>query len=165
MPLSMPFGLFKAAAGGTAYLYYRLNCISNQDNAVTQIGEIELLLSGVDQVPTMTSGTTSGCTITANDEGTNPAWQTGDDVTTTAWQTVTAGNTPNWIKWAFSVAKTIDSYSIRAKASAGGQHIYTPTTFNLKASNTGSFSGEEVTLNTQTSIANWSDGLRRSYTI
>lgn len=157
-------GLKALAAADAGYLYFRLTCTSNQDNTVTKIAEMEILVSSVDQIPAMSSGTTSGVTITGSNEGTSAAWKVGDNsaASSNGWQTTTAP--PNYLTIQFSSPVSPDQYSLQGDAS-GGQHIYMPTTHTLKASNTGSFSGEEVTLHSVSGASNWSANEKRTYNL
>lgn len=67
-----------------------------------------------------------------------------------------------WVTVQFSSAKAIGRYSITATNSADYDRM--PITWTLKASNTGLFAGEEVTIDTQ-SVPNWAQAEKRTYDV
>ena len=97
---------------------------------------------------TMTSATAPSGTVSTNSEQapTWAAWKAFDK-STSVWDS--NGDSVCYIQYAFNnglSTKVIDKYTVKVK----NDGINEPKDFSLKASNTGSFGGEEVTLDTQT---------------
>lgn len=80
--------------------------------------------------------------------------------TSNEWLTNTV--TPSWVQLDLGSNKIVTRYYINA---ANGNVTRTPITWVLKGSTTGVFGGEEVTLDTQTSVSAWSALERRGFTI
>jgi len=98
---------------------------------------------------TMSSATAPSGTVSTNSEQapTWAAWKVFDKAAGTWFSN---GTNIVYIQYAFNnglTTKVIDKYTI--KAGTGSANI--PKDYSIKASNTGSFSGEEITLDTQTS--------------
>jgi hypothetical protein len=77
----------------------------------------------------------------------------------TSWWADT--NTNEYVTWKLDDAADVIQMKLQAP-SRQGDSSQAPTSWNLKASNTGSFSGEEVTIETQSSQS-WSDGEEKTY--
>lgn len=109
------------------------------------------------KVPVMTGYTTPSGVVSASDERTslaNYAWKAFDKSTTSSnyWcNNGVSGGTTGWIQYQFASAETIVQY----KMNSAPLVTYAPNTWTLLASNTGAFSGEEVTLDSQSGIT-WS---------
>ncbi len=128
--------------------------------------------SGSNQTATHTNYTTSGNTVSASSEysvgfpALGYAWMAFDKVTgagsnNNCW--VANNVTTGWLQYQFGSAKTIGSYTIR---SPNGFPTRAPKTWTLLGSNTGSFSGEQTTLDTRTNETGWTAGGQvRTYTI
>lgn len=157
--------MMAAGAGDGAFTHYRLNitAAANSPNGSTGMAEFELLLSGTDQIPTMTDYTTSGVTCSASLEASaNTAWRTGDGVVDmNEWFTGSGSGFPQWLQYEFPTPVEIDAYSIQAHT--GGNQQYTPTSFQLLGSNTGAFSGEETILDSRAGESAWGSGEKRTY--
>ena len=76
----------------------------------------------------------------------------GNDTTDTAW-----------VQVQFSAPQAIGRYTLTSVNDA--DYTRAPISFTLKASNTGIFSGEEVTIDTQTSISVWSQAQTRTFDV
>jgi len=107
---------------------------------------------GVDLIPDMTaldapSGLVSASTVFA----TYYAWQAFDKVNSgeDGWL---ASATSGWLQYQFATAQIIKMYSLLSRNTG---NPCPPKSWTLKASNTGDFTGEEVTLDTQTDITDW----------
>jgi hypothetical protein len=114
---------------------------------------------GSDQIPTMSSGTTSGVTISASgaDSGSD-AWKAGDKNNATYWQYVTT--TAFW-QADFGSNKTIATVTIRMRSDAA---VMGPRGFRILGSTTGAFAGEEAVLSTQAGLS-WSNGETKTFNI
>ena len=121
--------------------------------------------TGIDNIPTMTSGTTSGVTIAASSQysGTYPGWKVGDKNLTgnERWAT-TSSAPPHWVSFDFGAPITVASYTIAPLLNTN----YFPTAFVLQGSTTGAFSGEQVTLDTQSGLTSgWTSAGYRTFTL
>lgn len=147
----------------TGYRFYRINATATQTSSQVAIDEMEIFNTlDVDQIPTMTGPTTSGVTATASTTaaaGFEP-WRAGNNAAANYW----GGNgPPAWLQWEFTAPFVCNKYSIQAPSTNGAQ-VYAPKTWTFEGSNTGAFSGEQVTLDSQTGAANWSSGEKRTFT-
>lgn len=117
--------------------------------------------AGTDQTNTFTSSTSGGDTVsTSSDQASFEAWRAFDK-TTGSW--ASNSTTTAHIQYQFGSAKTIASYTVK---SGNGFATAAPNTWTLKGSNTGSFGGEEVTLDSQSSQSGWTaGGQTRTFTI
>lgn len=144
-------------ASGTSYRYYRWNITGTVGGGNPNIAEVQLLLSSVDQIPTMTAATTSGVTMDAsNEHATGQAWKAGDDDSSgTRWDANAA--VTQWIRVDFGSAQEIDEYSVEAN------DIYissiVPDDWNFQGSDNGT---DWTTLDTQTGLT-WSSGETKNF--
>jgi hypothetical protein len=116
---------------------------------------------GSDIIPVMTTNTApSGV---ASDSGTaSDAWQAfNDTIDNYQW----LYGSPRWIQYAFDSGVTKTPTRVRLSATNAGPNIGgAPSSWNLVASNTGDFSGEETTLHSVAGEAAWSTSEVRTYT-
>lgn len=126
--------------------------------------------AGSDQTATHTAATTSGNTASASSElaGNFQAWRAFDKVIANpsagqgTW--ISNSTTTGWLQYQFGSAKTISSYTLTSPANSLQARM--ASAWTLKGSNTGSFAGEETTLDTRSSQTAWSSaGETRPYTI
>lgn len=124
--------------------------------------------AGSDQTSTHTAATTGGNSASASSElaGNFQAWRAFDKVIGSsggAGTWITNSVTTGWLQYQFGSAKTIASYTL---TSANGLAARMANAWTLKGSNTGSFSGEETTLDTRSGETSWtSGGQTRTYSI
>lgn len=123
--------------------------------------------AGSDQTATHTGYTAGGNTASASSETSGfSAWKAFDKVTggtsgTGTW--VSNATATGWLQYQFGTAKTIGSYTVR---SGNGFATRSPKDWTLLGSNTGSFTGEEVTLDTRSGETSWTSGGQvRTYTV
>ena len=102
---------------------------------------------------------TAGQTFTSSDTFSGLS-NTFDDNNGTEW--LSGSNDTGWIQVQFASAKTFTGYSVTASSTSVTR---TPHSWTVQGSNTGAFGGEEVTLDTQTTVAAWSASEKRTYTI
>jgi hypothetical protein len=108
------------------------------------------------------SDVTGGQTFSASQTGGGYALAAlFDDSGNTDWANGT--DDTFWVQVHFSVAKAIWKYTVTSSNSADFDRM--PITWTFRASNTGAFAGEEVTLDTQTSVPPWSQAEKRLYLI
>ena len=139
--------------------------------------------SSSDVIPTMTSASTAGVTITASSEDTVahasynfPAWHAADDDNETEWwDTGLDGSAlPSWLNIDFDTgangtdSKAITSYSIRA-SSGSGQLGNAPTAWRFLSSNydTGTYAidtGKWALEDERSSETGWAVSEKRTYT-
>lgn len=100
---------------------------------------------------------TTGITPTYSDNG-GTASALVDDNPSNPW--FSGANDTGTITFDLGSSKTLSSYSLTADS---GNFDRCPITWTLKYSATGSFSGEEVTADSQTSVAVWSASEKRTY--
>lgn len=119
--------------------------------------------STTDAVPTMTSNTApSGVSSASSFAVGYEAYKAFDDITSTSsnyWST-SAGNNTGWLQYLFASPKAINKYTLRASNVVAR----TPKDWTIKASNTGVFGGEEVTLDTVTDETGWASDEVRTFT-
>jgi hypothetical protein len=111
--------------------------------------------SRTDLIPTMTSGTTSGVTITDGDhQSSQPGWLVGDNNTATEWDSENLDTGLNWVAIDFGSGNAVKvrSHTIRA-THLSGFLSRTPASWELKGSNDGSTWTTEVTVSGQTGWA------------
>jgi len=126
---------FKIRAGGNIGTTY-INSANLPDGTYTE-------------VTTTMSDYTSG-TVTISASGNNyPAWQAFDNNASNFWE---SSSVSSWIQYANTVPQTISRYTMQALPAS---LVAVPTAWTLEASNTGDYTGEEVVLDTQSSIS-WS---------
>ena len=149
------------------YRYWRIK--STAGSAIyCAIAEARLKDSGgTNQIPTMTGGTTSGVTITesSKETGSFDGWYIGNNVTTgglpaVCWVSQNVPSYPEYVSIDFGSAKAIASLELVAPDSTN--NIYMPTAFQLLASITGAFAGEEVTI-TSASGLSWTASEQKTY--
>lgn len=112
-------------------------------------------------IPSMTSNTAPSGEVSVNSisSATYDGWKAVDGSETSYW--MTSNTSGGWyIQYEFELEKICTSYAIGKAVNAEPQ---CPKDFTLQASNTGAFSGEEVTLDTQTNIS-WGGGLYEKQT-
>ena len=91
---------------GGGYLYYRLNVSAvSAPGGEMLLNEIALMISGADQIPTMTGATTNGVTMSASSEygAGYEAWRAGDKNASIYLDTGAAAG-PWWVKVQFASA-------------------------------------------------------------
>lgn len=120
-----------------------------------------------DQMPTMTAASSpSGTASASSDFGASyAAWKAAaddasDNSAEKCW--ITNSTTTGWWQYQFPSATGIGGYTLRAD-SAGTWLTRMPKNWTLLASNTGAFSGEQVTLDTRTNET-FTAGQRKTYT-
>jgi hypothetical protein len=119
--------------------------------------------------PTMTSNSLPYGVASASSELGSPyeAWNSFDhDVSIYGW-TVASGTT-GWLQYKFQSGVGVDAKAIineyKVTGSSASFATRSPKTWTLKASNTGAFSGEEVTLDTRADENTWGVYETRTYT-
>lgn len=85
----------------------------------------------------------------STDYGTNHVWG--------------GNNVPQWLQQQLPAAKTLTQYKLKSFNNANVQSM--PKTWTMLGSNTGAFAGEQVTLDTQTTVADWAQNETRTYNI
>lgn len=110
-------------------------------------------------IPSMTSNTAPSGVASASSELSSSfqAHEAMDGFITSYWVS-SSGDTSGYLQYAPSSSERVVEYKIRRSPVSGTE----PVTFSLKASNTGAFSGEETTLDTQTSIT-WGADYEKQY--
>ena len=92
------------------------------------------------------------------------AWKAFDQ--STGYWITTQYNTTGWLKYKFQSGVGVDAKAIineyRLSCLSGGAS-YAPKTWTFEASDTGSFAGEEITLDTQTDITGWVYGTPKTF--
>jgi hypothetical protein len=140
-------------SNGTAYQYYRIVITANENNGTeSQICEIEMFES----VPDLGSDLCTGGTATASDSALSfEPEHAFDDDAATYWETNDA-TVPAWIQYDFGAgnAKRIERLHLQGSNEALMVRRV-PKDFTLKASNTGAYGGEEVTLLSITGLLYW----------
>jgi hypothetical protein len=106
-----------------------------------------------------TADLTGGQTYSASSDPYSFLSRLFDDNSSNEWQSDSAD--AQWVKVQFGTAKTITKMTIRAHTS---DYDRVPTTWVLKASNTGAFAGEQVTIHTVTAGANYSASEQKTFT-
>jgi hypothetical protein len=123
-----------------------------------------------DLIPTMTSATVNGVTISADAaDGTHPAYHGADDSNATFWQK--SGGVPAWLNINFGSGNTkaVGSYSLRARNTSGGLNNQ-PKDWRLIGANfdTGTFAtdtGKWILEDERTNETGWAVSEKRTYTI
>lgn len=115
--------------------------------------------AGSDVSPTMTSNTApSPYVISASSEDVSgnlgPAWRASDNSVASGfgWRATTGAG--SWWKIDFGSSTSVGSYTITSRTDTAANQ---PTAWTLQGSATGSFSGEQTTVDTQSGIT-WSGG-------
>lgn len=115
--------------------------------------------AGSNQVPTLTSNTSTGTASCSSSAGTDDCYKAFDsDASDTAWRSNSLST--SYVQYQFTSAKTIASYTIKVTDSFDLGRA--PKTWTFKGSNDGS---GFTTLDTQTNVAAWSATEERSYSI
>ena len=138
-----------SGASVTPYRYFRLEAIARAtagDNCV--MSEIELNINSVNQVAPMTSNVLPAPqVVTFSGESADPyeAWRAFDGVHAAGnmWLSPNTGY-PHHVTIDLGVEKAIDEVII--KHVDDGNIVGAPKSYNILASTTGAFAGEEVTL-------------------
>ena len=119
------------------------------------------IVAATDQTTTHTAASTGGNTASASSEfgASYAAWKAFDKSTGTKWNN-SSGST-GWLQYQFGSAKTIASYTMQAYST---ETTRAPNSWTLLGSNTGAFSGEQVTLDTR-SGQTWSTSEIKTFTI
>lgn len=99
-------------------------------------------------VPVMTSNTAPSGEAKASSEFDSQwkAYQAFDSSTVWAWSSVANMAIPSYLQYKFDAVIAINKYQVIATST----DAYRPTGWDLLASNTGAFTGEEITLDTVT---------------
>jgi len=105
-----------------------------------------------DKIPTMTSNTAPSGVASADveNDANHAAYKGMDDenASEVCWHSDNSA-LPHWLQYQFTSGKTIQRYAITSRNYALCNNFY-PVDWTVLGSNTGSFGGEEVTLDTQT---------------
>lgn len=111
------------------------------------------------EVPTMTSNTApSGVASASSQYDANRApFKAFDGNDGSSWA---ANTNTGWLQYQFTSSKKIVSYFIQGSPIVAAQ---SPNSWTIEASNTGAFSGEEVTLDTITGQTSWTSNERRYF--
>lgn len=134
-------------SNGTAYRYYRIT-ITNTQNGTSEavINEIELMAYWTD----LGSDICSSGTISADSaDGDFSVGNLVDNNLSTYW--LTNNTMPHWVQYDFGAGNAGIIQRVRLYCETMGRM---PGSFTVKASNTGSFSGEENTLLTVSGLEN-----------
>lgn len=158
-PLNGFGGYASAAVAGHRYWKFSF---TGWAGAGTQgeIAEFELRVGTTDQLPDMTSNTTSGVTVSTNDDigGLAPAFQAADDDAATNWGTADRTGTKTWtVDFGAGNEKDLDDYKITSRSNGFNY----PTAWTLAWSDDGS---SYTTADTQTSQS-FGSGETKTYTI
>lgn len=97
--------------------------------------------SPADEIPVMTSGTTSGVTMTASsafDPSLYAAWKAADNSTLSLWVPLLNTLPGAWLQVRFAAAKTILSYRLMSGSDADSTFPSSPNTWKVLGSNDGS---------------------------
>jgi hypothetical protein len=126
------------------------------DTANNRICTATVLITPTTLVPTMTSATSPYGTVSASSSySASPAYEAFDgvynQVGSNLWNNNTGTGFPCWLQYEFATATVITQYSICTQETSRS-----PTAFSLQASNTGAFTGEQVTLDSESGITSWS---------
>lgn len=116
-------------------------------------------MSGTDRTPTMTNNTTPSPYVASasTDSGAGTEAYKAFDNADSQW---VASATTGYLQLDFGSALwAVDEYRIEPQSTTRA-----PKDWTLKASNTGAYAGEEVTLDTQTGVTTWSTGVEKTYT-
>jgi Concanavalin A-like lectin/glucanases superfamily len=140
----------------STYRYWRLNISSSVGSTYARIAEWTMNVGGVNQIPLMTSNTTSGVTISsAGTQGSGfEEFRAADRNITTDWYSGPSGAT--FLEVDLGSAVHIDTYSVQSINVAG----IGPAAWTLQGSNDNSF---WFTIDTQTGQT-WTASQLRSYT-
>lgn len=89
-----------------------------------------------------------------------PAYLAFDENAQTKWTTNSV--TTGWIKFDFGIfmSPKIQKYAITAPFNSATE---APKTWTLEGSNTGAFSGEQTTIDSQSNITDWTAGMRKEF--
>lgn len=139
--------LYNSGAGR----FYEGVIISKKELALRSVSS-----NGGNIMPDMTGDTTEGVTVTADTsygEGYR-AWNAFDRNANTFWNA--EGALPHWLKIDFGTARVVNQYTMQGRISGAGTSQH-PTAWTIQGSNTGAFGGEQVTLDSQSSIVWTSD--------
>lgn len=122
--------------------------------------------NGADQTATHTGATSGGNVVSASSLFSGfPSWQAFDKIIGQASATGNwVANAPTgWLQYQFASAKTVGFYTVR---SGNGSPTRAPKDWTLQGSATGSFTGEQATLDTRSNETAWSSsGQMRTFTI
>lgn len=152
------------------YRYFRFQVTASNGQAIT-LGELEIL---VDSTPyptaNMTSNTTPEPLVVTFSSAQVPAYKAFDGGNTGSgndwWYPVESQSYPEWLQIDLGAGNEIAPTSFKLYAPPANTNMNrTPKDFSLLASNTGNFSGEEVTLRSVTGQTGWSFGEVREFTI
>ena len=135
------------ATNATNVLNATAHGLSNNDRVMIASTYVD---AGI-KTSTMTALTSPSGTASASNSDNGPAYH-AFALSSTPWATG-SGQTTGYLQYAFNnglSAFTINRYSVEAQTSPSNNR--TPKNWTIKASNTGAFGGEEVTLDTRTGI-------------
>lgn len=157
------FGSKRRVASGAGHRYWRLNVsATNSTGAGPQISGFELRVASSDQIPTMTSGTTSGTTVTASNEfsATYAGWKACNDAngTTDFWD----GDSPSdaQLEVDFGSGNTVDIDDYTVSAATGAQAAWAPNSWTLEYSDNGT---DWTTWDTVSGETSWSSNETRTF--
>lgn len=162
MSLSVGLKLSDGRLGKVAatYAYFRLVVTQPSASQETWIQQIEIFdTSGRFTPLNLTGYAGSGFTISASDEYSSYyAWKAFDETTGTMWGS-TVKATGRWLKIACPSAKSPVKFAVISDIWGGSD---TPKGFRLEGSETGAFSGEEVTLKSVSDLS-WGASERKEF--
>lgn len=152
---STQFTMTHQVSGADVKSYWRINASTSQGANYCEIYELELRASigGADQ--TVSGGPSRGDSVF----GAGYAALAFDGNTATGWQS--DSGFPHYLYYRFPADIDIAEYVITAGPSAGSHNTYAPKTWTLEYSGDGT---TWTTADTQ-SVANWSSGETRTYTV
>lgn len=156
--------------GGEAaatYRYLLFDVTANNGSAYLNVCELQWFAGATDYpTQTMTDYTVpSPLVVTYSaDNSSDRAWKLyNNTLGTSGWQSG-AGVTTGWVKLDLGSGNEIAPTSCTVTSTTIGDATRGAKNFTLEASNTGSFSGEEVILATVTDATSWGNNEARNYT-
>jgi hypothetical protein len=144
-------------ANTTSFFYFRLKIISGNDATYLDISSLKIEIddtTGEENTPTLPADLSGGQIYSQSSSWDNSCIgsKAFDDNTTTLWHTAGASSPPHWVQVQFGSATRITLMTWKPRVSDTN---YNPKDFNIKGSNTGSFSGEETTIATFSLADEW----------
>lgn len=132
-----------------------------------EIAKVTPVIYGeTDAVPRMTSNNTPFGVVSASSQYSSNylPWKIFDDTLGVANCWASAGGPTQWVQYKFDAPKRIGKMTMTASGDSG-DFSKMPSSFSLKASNTGLFSGEENILHTEVESTHgfWSQGEKKTY--
>ena len=166
----IPGSLAMMAAGGGVYRYLRFHQTANVGASnIASLWEIDYSADeGTTYVPTsaMTSNSAPSPLVASADmaAASEPAYKAFDSLTSGfSWKTTNDPH-PHWLTIDLGPGNEIAPNRVRFVTSNDGND-FTPKDFTIQGSNTGAFTGEQVTLFTKTNEVTQPDKTTMTYTI